>query len=49
MLSKNSLQRTVGRTLAANQWLAGSACGKRRCARPLNVIVRRTEVTSRVE
>jgi hypothetical protein len=30
----------VGRTLVANRWLAGSACGKRRHARPLNSVVR---------
>jgi len=30
----------VGRTLVANRLLAGSACGKRRCARPLNSVVR---------
>jgi hypothetical protein len=30
----------VGRTLAANRLLAGSACGKRRRGRPLNAIVR---------
>jgi hypothetical protein len=30
----------VGRTLVANRWLAGSACGKRRIVRPLNAIVR---------
>jgi acyl carrier protein len=31
----------VGRTLDANRWLAGSACGKRRRGRPLNSVVRR--------
>jgi len=30
----------VGRTLVANRWLACSACGKRRIARPLNSVVR---------
>jgi hypothetical protein len=31
----------VARTLVANRWLAGSACGKRQRGRPLNAIVRR--------
>jgi len=31
----------VGRTLVANRWLAGSACGKRQRGRPLNSVVRR--------
>jgi hypothetical protein len=31
----------MGRTLVANRSLAGSACGKRRCARPLNSVVSR--------
>jgi hypothetical protein len=31
----------VGRTLVANRRLAGSACGKRRCGRPLNSVVMR--------
>jgi hypothetical protein len=31
----------VGRTQVANKLLAGSACGKRRRARPLNSVVRR--------
>jgi hypothetical protein len=30
----------VARTLVANQWLAGSACGKRHRGRPLNSLVR---------
>ena len=30
----------VGRTLVANRRLAGSACGKRQRARPLNSVVR---------
>jgi NADH:ubiquinone oxidoreductase subunit 2 (subunit N) len=30
----------VGRTLASNRWLAGSACGKRQQVRPLNSVVR---------
>jgi len=29
----------VGRTLVANRWLAGSACGKRNRGRPLNSVV----------
>jgi hypothetical protein len=31
--------QVVGRTLVANRWLAGSACGKRHRARPLNSVV----------
>ena len=29
----------MGRTLVANRWLAGSACGKRRIIRPLKAVV----------
>ena len=32
----------MGRTLAANKLLAGSACGKRQRGRPLNSVVRAT-------
>ena len=35
----------MGRTLAANRGLAGSACGKRRRVRPLNSVVSRHSST----
>ena len=38
----------VGRTLVANQRLAGSACGKRRRAWPLNSVVRLLRISTTI-